>query len=204
LTILTTALAAQLAAAQQALSKEKIARSAAVKTLAEAKQALKDSDADKTKLSQALKTTKTAYTVTRDNLTSKSKELDDAVIWEQEVNTLREQAEVKLADMEKRLTVAEGEKKDQGLLLKMARQILSKREDSSIMMISIVVDNAMTLLKSHLPDLDVELLHKDFTVDEVECEVLTNGANDATHEFASSYNFSSLVEFKDNDSPQNM
>jgi hypothetical protein len=204
LTILTTALAAQLAAAQQALSKEKITRSVAVKALAEAKQALKDSDADKAKLSQALKTTKTAYIVTRDNLASKSKELDDAVIWEQEVNTLREQAEVKLTDMEKRLTVVEGEKKDQGLLLKMARQILSKREDSSVMMISIVVDNAMALLKSHLPDLDVELLHKDFIVDEVEREVLTNGANDAAHEFASSYDFSSLVEFKDNDSPRNM
>jgi hypothetical protein len=37
----------------------------------------------------------------------------------------------------------------------------------------------MALLKSHLPDLDVELLRKDFTVDEVEREVLTNGAYDA-------------------------
>jgi hypothetical protein len=40
---------------------------------------------------------------------------------EQEANTLREQAEVKLADAEKRLTIAEGEKKDQGLLLETAR-----------------------------------------------------------------------------------
>jgi hypothetical protein len=85
----------------------------------------------------------------------------------------------------------------------MARQALSKREDSSVMMISMTVANAMALLKSHLPDLDVELLRKDFTVDEAECEALTNGAYDAAHEFASSYDFSSLAESEDNDSPRN-
>jgi hypothetical protein len=62
----------------------------------------------------------------------------------------------------------------------------------------------MALLKSHLPDLDVELLRKDFTVDEVEREVLTNGAYDAAHEFTSSYDFSSLAESEDNDSLRNM
>jgi hypothetical protein len=77
-----TALAAQLVAVQQALSKEKTTRSTAVKALAEAKQSLKDSDADKAKLSQVLKTIKAAYIVTRDNLASKSKELDDVVIRE--------------------------------------------------------------------------------------------------------------------------
>jgi hypothetical protein len=62
----------------------------------------------------------------------------------------------------------------------------------------------MALLKSHLPDLDVELLCKDFTVDEAEREVLTNGAYDAAHEFTSSYDFSSLAESEDNDSLRNM
>jgi hypothetical protein len=76
--------------AQQALSKEKNIQSATVKAFTKAKQALKDFDADKAKLSQALKTTKAAYTTTRDNLVSKSKELDDAVIWEQEANMMRE------------------------------------------------------------------------------------------------------------------
>jgi hypothetical protein len=66
------------------------------------------------------------------------------------------------------------------------------------------VANAMALLKSHLPDLDAELLRKDFAVDEVDHEALTSGAYDAAHEFASSYDFSSLAEFKDNDSPRNM
>jgi hypothetical protein len=63
---------------------------------------------------------------------------------------------------------AEGKKKDQGLLLELAQQALSKREDSSVLMILMTVANAMALLKSHLPDLDVELLRKDFTVDEAE------------------------------------
>jgi tryptophan 2,3-dioxygenase len=151
-----------------------------------------------------LKTTQAAYTVTRDNLASKSKELDDLVTQEQEGNTLREQAEAKLADLEKKIEVVEGEKKDQGLLLETAQQALSKREDSSILMILMVVDNAMALLKSHLPDLDVELLRKDFTVDEVDREALTIGAYDAAHEFASSYDFSSLVESKENVSPRNI
>jgi hypothetical protein len=70
-------------------------------------------------------------------------------------------------------------------------------------MISTVVANARALLKSHLPDLDVELLRKDFAVDEAECEALTSGAYDAAHE-ASSYVFSSLAKSEDNDSPKNM
>jgi hypothetical protein len=86
----------------------------------------------------------------------------------------------------------------------MAWQVLSKSEDSSVLMILMAVTNAMVLLKSHLPDLDMELLRKDFAVDEAKCEALTNGAYDAAHEFASSYDFSSLAESKDNDNPRNM
>jgi hypothetical protein len=66
------------------------------------------------------------------------------------------------------------------------------------------VANAVALLKSHLPDLDVELLCKDFAVDEAEREALTSGAYDVAHEFASSYDFFSLVESEDNDSPRNI
>jgi hypothetical protein len=86
----------------------------------------------------------------------------------------------------------------------MAQQVLSEHEDSSVLMISTAVANAMTLLKSYLPDLDVELLRKDFTIDEAKREALTSGAYDVAHEFASSYDFSSLVESKDNDIPRNM
>jgi chromosome segregation ATPase len=172
--------------------------------LAEAQHTLKDSDAEKAKLSQALKTTQAAYTVTRDNLASKSKELDGVVIREQEANTLQEQAEAKLADLEKKIETVEGEKKDQGLLLETARQALSKREDSSILMILTAMTNSMMLLKSYLSDLDVELLCEDFTVDKAEREALTSGTYDVTHKFSSSYDFSSLVESEDNDSPRNM
>jgi hypothetical protein len=90
------------------------------------------------------------------------------------------------------------------LLLKSAQQALSKREDSSVLMIPTTVANAMALLKSHLANLDMELLYKDFVVDEVECEALTNGAYDVAHKFASSYDFSSLAKSEDNDSPRNM
>jgi hypothetical protein len=151
-----------------------------------------------------LKTTYASYIVTRDNLASKSKYLDDAMIREQEANELREQAEAKLADAEKRLAVGQGKKKDQGLLLETARQALSKREDSSVPMISTVVANAMALLKSYLSDLDVELLRKDFVVDEEKHEALTSGAYDSAHEFTLSYDLSTLVKSKDNDSPRNM
>jgi hypothetical protein len=137
-------------------------------------------------------------------LASKSKELDGMVIQEQKANTLQERAEKKLADAEKKQAVADEEKKNQGLLLQSARQALSKCEDSSNLMISMAVANTMALLKSHLPDLDVELLRKDFAVDEAEREALTNGAYDAAHEFASSYDFFSLAESEDNDSLRNV
>jgi chromosome segregation ATPase len=204
-------LSAQLAAAQKALSNEKSARSDATKALAEekvaclaAEQALQDTDKAKTTLAKALETTQAAYTATRDKLASKSKEMDDLVIREQKANTLWERAEKKLTDAKKKLAVAEEDKKNQGLLLESAQQTLSKHEDSSTQMILMAVANAMALLKSHLPNLDVELLRKDFTVDEAQHEALTNGAYDATHEFASSYDFSSLAKFKDNDSPRNV
>jgi hypothetical protein len=48
----------------------------------------------------------------------------------------------------------------------MAWKALSRREISSNMMISLAVAHAATLFKNHLSDLDVEILHKDFTVDE--------------------------------------
>jgi hypothetical protein len=43
------------------------------------------------------------------------------VIREQEANTMWEQAEAKLADLEKKIEAIEGKKKDQGLLLEIAR-----------------------------------------------------------------------------------
>jgi hypothetical protein len=70
------------------------------------------------------------------------------------------------------------------------------------MVISSAVANAATLFKNHLPDLDVEILHKDFTIDDVEWEVLASRTYDAAHEFVSFYDFSSLAESNDNNSPK--
>jgi hypothetical protein len=195
----------------KALSNEKSARSEATQALVEekaarlaAEQTLQDANKAKTKLAKALETTHAAYTITRDKLTYKSKELDDMTIREQKADTLQAQAEKKLVDAEKKLAAIEEENKIQGLLLESARQALSKHEETSTQMISTGVANAMALLKSHLPDLDVELLLKNFAVDEAEREAVTNSAYDAAHEFASSYDFSSLAESKDNDNPRNV
>jgi hypothetical protein len=46
--------------------------------------------------------------------------------------------------------------------------MLSKRELTSSAVISSAVANAMALMKNHLPDLDMKILHKVFTVDDVE------------------------------------
>jgi hypothetical protein len=64
------------------------------------------------------------------------------------------------------------------------------------------VGNAMTLMKNHLSDLDTKILHKDFTFDDAEREILVNSAYDAAHDFVSLYDFSSLTESDDNNSPR--
>jgi hypothetical protein len=69
-------------------------------------------------------------------------------------------------------------------------------------MISSAVAHAMVLFKNHLPDLNFELLRQDFTVNDAERETLVSSAFDVAQDFVSSYDFASLVEFDDNDSPK--
>jgi hypothetical protein len=69
------------------------------------------------------------------------------------------------------------------------------------MVISSVVANTATLFKNHLPDLDMEILRKNFTINDAEWEALANSAYDATHEFVSLYDFSSLGKSDDNNNP---
>jgi hypothetical protein len=85
--------------------------------------------------------------------------------------------------------------------LELARKTSSKRETSFNMMISSTVAHAATLFKNHLPDLNMELLLQDFTVDDAERETLVSSVFDATQNFISSYDFASLAESGDNDSP---
>jgi uncharacterized protein with gpF-like domain len=103
---------------------------------------------------------------------------------------------------ENRLEAAEEDLKNQKQLLESARKTSSKREDSFNMMISSAVAHAAALFKNHLPDLNMELLRQDFIVDNAERETLISNAFDAAQDFVSSYDFTSLAESDDNDSPK--
>jgi hypothetical protein len=50
----------------------------------------------------------------------------------------------------------------------------------------------------------MENLRHDFTVDDAEHEALVSSAFDAAQDFVSSYDFTSLVESDDNDSPKGL
>jgi hypothetical protein len=62
--------------------------------------------------------------------------------------------------------------------------------------------HAAALFKNHLPDLNMELLHQNFTVDDAERKTLVSSTFDAAQNFVSSYDFDSLAESDDNDSPR--
>jgi hypothetical protein len=69
-------------------------------------------------------------------------------------------------------------------------------------MISSAVAHAMVLFKNHLPALNLELLRQDFTMNDAERKTLVSSAFNAAQDFISSYDFSSLTESDDNDSPK--
>jgi hypothetical protein len=70
------------------------------------------------------------------------------------------------------------------------------------MMISSTVVHAATLFKNHLPGLNIELLHQNFTVDDAERVTLVSSIFDAAQDFISLYDSASLTESDDNDSPK--
>jgi hypothetical protein len=79
--------------------------------------------------------------------------------------------------------------------------VLSKREFSSSAVISSAVANVMALVKNHIPDFEAEILRNEFTVDDTEWVALVDSAYDTAHHFVSLYDFSTLAEFDDNNSP---
>jgi hypothetical protein len=113
-----------------------------------------------------------------------------------------DEAILRLKNAESRLEAAEEDLKNQKQLLESARKTSSKREDSFNMMISSAVAHAVTLFKNHLPDLNMELLRQDFTVDDAERETFVSNTFDAAQDFVSSYSFTSLVESDENDNPK--
>jgi hypothetical protein len=139
-------------------------------------------------LAQELETTRTSLIATRDKMSIKSIALDDVVI-------RRDEAKIELAKSEEKLKAIEAE-------LKIVRQTLSKREASSLAVIASVVANATVLFKSHTLGIDVEILLKDFPIDDTEHEALTHSAYDTAHDFVSLYDFSGLAETDDDKSPK--
>jgi chromosome segregation ATPase len=195
-------LANNLKAAQNALSDKKSARLRAENSLAEeraARQAIEQSfhqsnDANDT-LVLELETELTSLAATRDKLNSKSKALDFQVIHADE-------DVLWLKNAESRLKATEEDLKNQRQLLESARKTSSKHENSFNMMISSAVAHAVVLFKNHLPDLNVELLLQDFTMHDTEHKALVSNVFDAAQDFRSSYDFTSLAESDDNDSPK--
>jgi hypothetical protein len=110
----------------------------------------------------------------------------------------------KLDRKSKALKTVEADLKAKGLLLESAQQALAKCEGSAHIMISSAVAHTTTLFKNHLPDLNMEILRQDFTVDDAEREALVSSAFDTAQDFVSSYDFTSLVESDDNDSRKGM
>jgi hypothetical protein len=142
-----------------------------------------------------LETAQTSLAATRDKLDSKSNALDFQVI-------RADEAMLRLKNDKSRLEAAEEDLKNQRHLLESAQKTSSKHENSFNMMISSAVAYATTLFKNHLPDLNMELLRQDFTVDDVKRETLVSSAFDVAQDFVSSYDFTSLVESDDNNNPK--
>jgi hypothetical protein len=86
--------------------------------------------------------------------------------------------------------------------LESARKTSSKHESSFNMIIFSAVAHVAALFKNHLPDLNMELLRQNFTVDDAERETLVSNAFDAAQDYVSSYDFTSLTESDDNDNPK--
>jgi chromosome segregation ATPase len=197
-------LANDLKAAQKALPDEKSVRLGVENSLAEervarqaAEQSLQQSKDANTTLTLELENTRTSLAATRDKLDSKSKALDFQVIHVDELV-------IRLKNAESRLKAAEKDLKNQRQLLESAQKTSSKRETSFNMMISSTVAHVAVLFNNHLPDLNMELLRQDFTMDDAERKTLVSSIFDAAQDFVSSYNFASLAESDNNDSPKTL
>jgi Skp family chaperone for outer membrane proteins len=138
-------------------------------------------------MNQDLQSAQTFVTITREKLSSKSIALDESVKQEHE-------AQIKLQTLV-------DEKKAKEQLLESTQMTLSKRDFTSSVMSSSAVAHAMALVKSHMSDFDVEILQRDFPINDEERDALVDSIYDTAQYFASQYDFSILVESDDNASP---
>jgi chromosome segregation ATPase len=159
-----------------------------------AEQSLQTSDEARANLEWDLESVQASLTATTNKLVAKSSTLDFAVVREQKM-------EIQLKAAQEKLKVAEEKMKTQGQLLDSAQQALSKRECSTLAVISSAVTNVAALVKNHMPEFDAEILRKDFTVDDTEWVTLVDNCYDTTQHFVSLYDFSALAESGDNNSP---
>jgi hypothetical protein len=80
--------------------------------------------------------------------------------------------------------------------------MLSEHDCSSSMMIFSAMTHAVTLLKSYTPDLDSELLPKDYPFEEdEERDVLIDNVSEIVQYFVSRYDFSMVNDHDDHGSP---
>jgi hypothetical protein len=129
-------------------------------------------------LALKLKNTQISLAATRDKLDTKSQALDFQVI-------RADEAMLQLKNVESRLKAAEEDLKKQMQLLESAQKTSSKCEGSFNMMISSTVAHAAVLFNNHLPDLNIELLRQNFTVDDAERETLVSSAFDVVQDSVS-------------------
>jgi hypothetical protein len=82
--------------------------------------------------------------------------------------------------------------------LEFTRKMLSERDYSSSMVISSTVAHTVALPKSYVPNLDTELLHKDYPFeDDEERDTLIDSVYETAQYFVSQYDFSVVNDHSD-------
>jgi hypothetical protein len=137
------------------------------------------------KLKEELEAARASTTATRQELSSKSMTFDELVDREHEAQI--------------RLQTLSDEKKVQEQLLESTQKILCDYSSSAVL--SSTVAHAVALLKSHTPNLDRELLHRDFPFADDEWDALIDSVYDTTQHFVSQYDFFAVNDQDDNGSP---
>jgi hypothetical protein len=175
-----------------------------VKDLETAQKALSAEQSARSKAEQALAEERSAKQVA-EQILQQSKDVNAALYLKLDnVETSLAITENKLERKSEALKIVEADLKAKELLLESTQQASAKGKGSTNMMISLAVAHTVALFKNHLPDLNMEILRQDFTVDDDEHKALVSSVFDAAQDFVSLYDFTSLVESDDNDSPKGL